>query len=161
MTTGLKRPLLFLYVVQRKRMRQVYNTSCTIIILSQVLKNNECTLAVDNDSGAEDTVVVVQIKQTDTSEKVLDEIARNIWQRVYSKAGVGAVPLRVLVSSTVIYNFVQSCPPVSLHQDSTTYFSFLHLPFPVSTPLHISSFLPSPHPKKFSPYLTPSSILFT
>ena len=100
MTTGFKRPLLFLYVIQKKRKRQVYNTSYTIIILLQVLKNNDCTLAVDDDSGAEDTVVVVQIKQTDTSEKVLDEIARNICQRVYSMAGVRAVPQGVFVSST-------------------------------------------------------------
>ena len=78
-------------------------SSYTIIILLQVLKNNDCTLAVDDDSGllcAEDTVVVVQMKQTDTSEKVLDEIASNIYQKVYSRAGVRAVPLGVLVSST-------------------------------------------------------------
>ena len=57
--------------------------------------------AVDDDSGVEDIVVVVQIESDpDIGEEVLAEIARKIWCTVHSKAGVRAVPRRVLVSCT-------------------------------------------------------------
>ena len=54
-----------------------------------------------DDSGSEDTVIVVEVKpDLDTSERVLAEIAKNIWSKMLSKAGLRAVPQRVLVSST-------------------------------------------------------------
>ena len=64
------------------------------------MKNtSDCTLV--DDSGSEDTVIVVEVKpELDTSERVLAEIAKNIWSKMLSKAGLRAVPQRVLVSST-------------------------------------------------------------
>ena len=68
-----------------------------------ILKFTGFTLAVNDDSGAEDTVVVVEVKPNlDTSEAVLAEIAKKIWRKMLSKAGLRGVPLRVLVSIIVV-----------------------------------------------------------
>ena len=122
--------------------RDRYLKSC---VAKYYWKISDCTLAVDDDLRAEDTVVVVQVKpDLGNSEKA--EIAGNIWCKVHSKAGLRAVPQTVLVSIIMYYPICATLlsslfQPTVHYLHLTSYNSFLNLSFLVSTCLHSKTWI--------------------